>query len=191
LAAFAAMSAVSARYALLAWMGEIEPALMTWLLFLVGSSLSFWTHRSFGKGGIVTNIGNIKDLFGEIIIISGICLAGFCGRNSLLLKFNAFEIVCFAVAGIIFVFWRLSRKHASSHVALQALMTVAYLPTFRKLYLADQNTESFGVWSFILATESTSLFLAIRGKDRLAIFYTSRAFALVLVVVLMMIRLEI
>jgi hypothetical protein len=172
------------RYVYLIVQKEIHPALATWVLFCVAVSLSFRTYWSSKKHSIVGNVGNFVDLILVWIILVGIFLFG--ENNSFL--FRPFEIGCLVASGIILLFWVLSKKHLLSNLLLQVIMTVAYFPTIYNLWYATKNTESFSVWCVWLVGGLASLVIAVLKKDTLGIVYSSRAFVLVLIILILMLR---
>ena len=172
------------RYVYLVAQKEIYPALTTWILFCVAVSLSFRTYWSSRKHSIVGNLANFVDLILVWIILVGILLFG----QNVNLIFRPFEIWCLISSGIVLLFWILSKKHLLSNLLLQVIMTVAYFPTIYNLWYATNNTESFSVWCVWLIGGFTSLIIAILKKDTLGIVYSSRAFVLVSIILILMLR---
>ena len=58
-------------------------------------------------------------------------------------------------------------------------MTIAYLPLFYKLYIAERNTESFPPWTVSLVTAMFGIAAGVLEKNALATVYASRAFSMV------------
>lgn len=172
------------RYIMLIKQGEIKPALATWTIFVVSVILSFQTYWSTGKKSIIANIANATDVVAVIGIFTSILIFG---KGNL--TFNLFEIYCLAASFGILIFWKTSKKHTLSNILLQVIMTVAYLPTFYRLWFATTNTESFLVWSIWIIGTSASLITSILYKDTLGILYASRAFVLTAIVIALMVRL--
>lgn len=170
---------MSIRYIWLTIQKEIEPVFTTWLLFCVGASLSYWTYWSSKKHSIAGNLGNAVDLIMTWMILIGIT---FWGTKNF--DFNNLEIYCLISCLIIFVFWKLSKKHFVSNISIQVIMTIAYLPTIQKLWEATHSTESLPYWGINLFGSLTFLTMGIIKKDLIGIIYSSRAFILVLLVII-------
>lgn len=171
-------------YVWLIMQNEIQPVLTTWILFCVAVSLSFRTYWSSKKHSVVGNIGNFIDLGVVWLILLSILLFG----KNINFAFNTFETCCLVASLGILLFWKLSKQHMLSNIALQVIITVAYFPTIYRLWYATQNTESFSVWSIWLIGVSASLATVILHKDTLGIIYSSRAFVLVLIIMILMLR---
>ncbi len=172
------------RYCWLTWHGDIHPVLTTWILFWVAVLLSFSTYWSSEKHSIIGNIGNAVDVVAVTTNLSCIVLLGRQTR----FRFTPTEIACLAACGIILVVWRLSRQHVVSNLALQVVMTVAYIPTIVQLWGASTNSESIVTWSLIWLAGVLSFIPAIIDRDRLAIAYATRATIMVTVLIGLMVR---
>lgn len=180
------MLIVGFRYSWLTWQGEIQPVLATWVLFLVAVGLSFMTYWSTTKHSVAGNIINVVDLFNVCLIMFSILVLG----KNIRLGFNLFEIGCLVASGTILIFWRLSRKHATSNMALQAIMTVAYFPMFYQLWHASRNTEQLGVWVLVWVASAIALIPATIDRDKLGFIYAMRSLSMVSVVLILMFRIN-
>lgn len=174
------------RYSWLTWHGQIQPVLATWVIFAVAASLSWWTYWSSPRHSVSNNMGNASDL----VIVWMILITIMVSRHSSRTSFNWFEIGCLTATGIILLFWRFSRRHTTSNLLLQVLMSVAYLPTLYQLWRATANTEPLVVWLGTWTASFLATVQAIRTKDRLALAYAGRALMFVTIVVLLIIRLD-
>lgn len=177
---------VDARYCWLVWRGDAAPVLATWLLFAVAVSLSFATYWASEKHSIVGNIGNAVDVVGVWAILLFVALLGKHVR----LGFSPFELGCLVASGLILLLWRASKLHATSNLALQVVMTVAYFPTIAQLWGATSSTEPLAFWTAIWVSAVLTLVPAIIDRDRLACAYAGRAVVMVSVLIALMLRIQ-
>ena len=180
------MGAVSIWYCYLSVTGKIEPVLSTWLLFFLASSLGLWTYINAGKSerSFAVNINNSAD-----VVFTGVILACL-----LYLKadagFTPFGVFCIGLAGAVFAYYLLRRNAAVANIAVNSVLTIAYFPTFERLWNANHNTESFGIWLTVWVAQVFALYNPLKARDLLAIIYASRAFVLVSSVLVLMFRLQ-
>ena len=100
-------------------------------------------------------------------------------------RFTRFDLGCLvAVLGIL-VFWAFTREHAAAHLAIQAILVIAYFPVVRRIWKTDRNTESFAPWIAMLLAAALAL---LSSKGVLATVYAARAVACTLLLLLLMAR---
>lgn len=174
------------RYSYLVAKEEIQPVLATWILLCVAISLSLWTYYSSKKRNLWSNVANISDFAVVWIILISIALCG----DEVNLTFSRFDMVCLIASILILSFWQISKRHATSNLITQGLMTIGYFPTLHELWNASENTEPFGAWIMFLIISVTALIPPIIDKDRLAMIYAIRAVTLVSLVLFCMLRIE-
>lgn len=177
---------MAARYATLTVRGEIQPVLASWLLFALATTLSLWTYLFTDKHSLVSNIGNAIDLVVVAVIICSILAYG----QNIRYKVNGFEWSCFIAATAIAVYWSVTRRHKATNLALQGILTLAYLPMLYHLWLASINTESITAWIIAWLACTSSFAAAKFGEDGLAMVYAGRAWLLVSATLILIIRLE-
>ena len=176
---------VDVRYCHLILSGAVHPTMATWIVFEIAVILSIATYLATKKHSLTDNIANTVDAIAtSIVFITIVC------KNGLVLRFNAFDMLCLCGAGAITLFWISCKKHTAANMATQVLLVVGYLPTIRTLWVSTANPESFAVWGTILIVSIVSLYPAARAKNRLAIVYATRAAASAVVVIALMIRIE-
>lgn len=165
--------------------GLVHPTLMTWLMFFFAVSLSFGTYVSSPKHNIWNNICNTIDL---ILVLAVTIIIIFWGQD-IRFSINIFEVMCILFSFFILIFWRITKSHIISNILLQVIMTIAYFPTFFQLYHSSQNSESFTYWSVALFAGISGLITGILGKDKLAILYSGRSVAMMVILIILMLRL--
>ncbi len=178
------MLIVGFRYSWLTWQGQIQPTLATWLLFFVATFLSFRTYWATEKHSFAGNIINTIDLFNVCLITFSILVLGKNTR----MGFNAFELGCLIASGAILIFWKLSKLHVASNLALQVIMTVAYFPTLHHLWSALKNTEQLDVWIMVWVASVFALIPAFIDRDKLAFVYASRSLIMVSALLILILR---
>lgn len=177
-------TAQSIYYSYGVYTGDISPAFWTWAMFMLGTSFSFWSYWQTKDHSLLGNIGNSIDVLNVFTILLSIL---FLAKKADFVP-SAFDVSCIGAVMIIFAWWRVSSWHYAANLALQGVMTVAYFPTFFKLWNANHNTESFSAWSINLVVCVLALLAA---SDTLSRVYAARATILVSVVILLMTRIVI
>jgi hypothetical protein len=166
--------------------GNIKPILATWLLFVLATILSFITDfKQTGVHGLFADAYNIVDTFATLIIFVVIIFNKNTNK-----RFNKFERYCLAIVIIIFFVWFVSGQNILAHLAIQAILVVAYFPTLVHLWKAERNTESLSMWSFDSAASALGTVEPLRTMTLLPLVYGIRAVVSTLAVVILIIRLK-
>ena len=166
--------------------GNVKPVLATWVLFTLGVLLSFATNfAETGGSGILANFFNLADSF-AVLIILGVVLTRRDTRRS----FNVFERWCIGAALIVAFLWRVSGQNVLAHLAIQAIFTVAYIPTLKHLWVSAKNTESFWMWFLNFVAEILGLIIPIQTLSFLPIVYATRALICTSMVMVCIVRVE-
>ena len=166
------------------------PVLATWLLFGIATSLSLWMYLESKEHSWVANIGNVFD---PIMCWAAVLVLVYCSRQRwgrVVFDFDWVQIVCFILAGLIIAYWSQTNSAFLANLALQAVIVVGYVPTWRKLWLAAHNTEPVKVWLIFLFGSLVSLIPAWVGDNTLAKVYAVRATICTLILFFFMIRAE-
>jgi drug/metabolite transporter superfamily protein YnfA len=100
-------------------------------------------------------------------------------------RFTRFDFGCLGAVAAILVFWGFTRQHAAAHLAIQAILVIAYFPVVKRIWQAERNTESFAAWIGMLLAAALSL---LSSEGRLATVYSVRAVACTSLLLLLMIR---
>ncbi|MBN2094317.1 MAG: hypothetical protein JW740_03060 [Candidatus Zambryskibacteria bacterium] len=154
---------------------EINPALSTWIIFLLGTGLSLTTYIIAEKHDLRSGILNMTDTMAVIIALVAIILYG--NRN---MRFRPFErwYLCGVAAIVAYGLW--SGDAWGSNIFTQVLIAIGYLPTIQKLLTEKRNTESFTAWGCNNIASLIALYPAIVNGNSLAVMYASRSFVLTL-----------
>ena len=172
------------RYSYQIVVGEIDPVLTTWLIFFFATSLGLFTYLKSGREKTAAkNIGNTVDVF----FTASVSLV-LIWKQGFELKQGTFEISCFVLVALILLFYWVSRKAAAANLAVNALMVLAYTPTFVFLWGAKKNPESFLVWGVGCIIAALLCLHSIKKREWLPVVYTGRGVVLSIIVMLLMLR---
>jgi len=168
LAAVVAINAfILVRYVGLIRRKRIQPALAMWVFFTIAVVGSFVTYLSEGTFSPLDNILNTSDI--ALVATVSIFIWIWGDRSS---RFTRFDLGCLGAVAAILVFWGFTREHAAAHLAIQAILVIAYFPVVKRIWQADRNTESFAAWIGMLLAAALSL---LSSKGWLATVYAVRA----------------
>jgi hypothetical protein len=159
------------RYVWLIRHRKIQPALAMWVLFTIAVAGSLVTYLSEGAHGPLDNILNTSDMVLVVSVTVAILLFG--DKTS---RFTRFDLL---------VFWAFTREHAAAHLAIQAILVIAYFPVVRRIWKTDRNTESFAAWIAMLLAAALAL---LSSEGVLATVYAARAVACTSLLLLLMAR---
>lgn len=164
--------------------GTAKPVLATWLFFSVATAISFFANYHItGSKGIAANFFNLIDSVSVITIFFFILF-----RKDTRKTFDRFEKYCIgAVIGILIV-WLLSGKDFMTHVAVQLILVVAYLPSLYKLWKSRDDSEPLGTWLFDFFASVLSIIIPIRNLDTLPIIYGIRSTISTLLMTILILR---
>ncbi|MCX6713392.1 MAG: hypothetical protein NTY66_04265 [Candidatus Vogelbacteria bacterium] len=180
-------------YCLQAAWGRIAPTLSTWLIFLVATILQILTYKWASKEhGWFTNVYAITD---TIAVGITVLLIFFFGKK-VKRRFRRIDVRCLRGAGAVWLVWGfgmavLPNSSLICNFAIQAIMVLAYFPTWGKLWRAKQKTEPYSVWVVNEFTALLGLSLVLPKHDWISIVYSVRAIVSVLIVLLLLFRLDI
>lgn len=179
------MAGTNIWYVYLIISGVIHPTLMTWVMFCIAVFLSFATYWSSKKHSFLDNICNTVDLISVVVITTSII---FFGKN-IRFSVNAFEIICIVLSLVILFFWRMTKKHETSNMFLQVVMSIAYFPMFYQLYNSSTSSESLTTWSILWVASIFGVLTGYFGKDKLAIIYSGRSLIMISILIMLIFRL--
>lgn len=167
--------------------GKVKPVLATWLFFVLATILSFVTNfKQTGVSGLFADAFNIVDTFATLIIFLVIIFNKNTNKS-----FNKFEKGCLTAVFIIFLVWLISGQNILAHLAIQAILIIAYLPTLIHLWKSEKNTESLSMWSFDSTASALGTIEPLRTMALLPLVYGIRAVISTLAVIVLIIRLKI
>ncbi len=159
---------------------KIQPALAMWVFFTIAVAGSLITYLSEGSFSPLDNILNTSDMVLVGFVTLAILVTG--DKTS---RFTRFDLGCLAAVTAILVFWLFTRQHAAAHLAIQAILVIAYLPVVRRIWKTDRNTEPFAPWIGMLLAAALAL---LSSKGELATVYAVRAIACTSLLLLLMAR---
>ena len=166
--------------------GTVKPVLATWLFLSLAVSISFFTdfHKT-GIVGISANFFNLVDSF-SVITIFIIVLFKKDTRKS----FTSFEKWCVGFVTLILISWLITASDVLTHLAIQVILVVAYLPSLAKLWKAKENTEALGTWIFDCIASILGLIIPILQGDILPIIYGVRSVISTILMVIFILRIK-
>jgi len=179
------MAGTNIWYVYLIINGVIHPTLITWVMFCIAVFLSFATYWSSKKHSFLDNICNTVDLISVIVITASII---FFGKN-VRFNVNAFEAICILLSLVILFFWRMTKKHETSNIFLQVVMSIAYFPMFYQLYNSSTSSESLVTWGILWFASISGVLTGLFGKDKLAVIYSGRSLVMISILIILIIRL--
>jgi 4-hydroxybenzoate polyprenyltransferase len=159
---------------------RIQPALAMWVFFTIAVVGSFVTYLSESAFSPLDNILNTSD----IVLVASVSVAilFFGDKTS---RFTRFDLGCLGAVALILIFWGFTRQHAAAHLAIQAILVIAYFPVVKRIWRADRNTESFAAWIGMLLAAALSL---LSSQGWLATVYAVRAIVCTGSLLLLMLR---
>ncbi|OGH75760.1 MAG: hypothetical protein A3A89_04860 [Candidatus Magasanikbacteria bacterium RIFCSPLOWO2_01_FULL_33_34] len=164
---------------------KITPTLSTWIIFFLGTTLSFITYLIAEKHDLSSGILNTIDIANVIIVITAIIIFG---KHTI--HFNSFEKWYLGGVGFIIFYGFVSGNAWSSNIFTQILLCIGYAPTFHILLKNKINTESFTAWGINLVVSILALYPAIVEGNLLASLYAIRATILISTLIIIMIYCE-
>jgi hypothetical protein len=146
---------------------KVQPALAMWVFFTIAVVGSLVTYLSQGGHGPLDNILNTSDIV--LVSLVSVAILLFADKTS---RFARFDLACLGAVAAVLIFWGFTREHAAAHLAIQAILVIAYFPVVKRIWQADKNTESFVTWIGMLLAAALSL---LSSKGWLATVYAVRA----------------
>lgn len=174
---------INIHYVRLTLMKKIKPSLAMWLFFLIAVVGSLFSYLLEGDFTPWDNILNTSDI---LLCLSMVVVIALFGDN--FMKFNKSDYLCLLAVVFILIYWFFSKRHFNTHLSLQVIQALAYIPVFQRMLKSKRNSESFSVWILVLLISIISLFTA---KGTLAYVYSIRAIVCVSLLLLLMFYLEI
>lgn len=151
--------------------GAVAPALATWLIFGIASTLSLVSYLKTPRtnNSFFANIANRLDPVATWVVVAFILFSSKSDKS-----LHAFDYVCLAFAAIVVGIWAMSGSAKIANVLAQSIIFAGYFPTYAKMIGERRNTESFVMWGLNLAIVSLFLIPPIRHRDKLGILYAGR-----------------
>ncbi len=178
---------VGVRYCIRLLRGEISPRIATWLIFEVGVAMSLASYLAGNDHSLTKAALNAADC----IQVSVILLALLIGQKGNKIQFTRSELLSLWVSGVATAAWMVTKTGWIGFVGFQAVMSVAYLPTFESLWHWKPGAppEPMEKWGINIIIALMGLLVDVTGRhDYLAMVYPLRALILCVLVVVLILR---
>jgi len=164
---------------------QVLPTLSTWIILVVATSLNVVSYLVATRVDIISGVLGLTDaLVCWFILIITVISAG------LKMQFQTFEKYYLTGAGVIVLFWIVSRSAFITNLLMQLLITIGCSSTIQSLLYANENHESFIFWGLVLVAASLSLYPATVDGNLLAVIYSIRSIIVLCVILSLMLRLH-
>jgi hypothetical protein len=164
---------------------QVLPTLSTWIILVVATSLNVASYLVATRVDVISGVLGLTDaLVCWFILIVTVISAGFK------MQFQTFEKYYLTGAGVIILFWIVSRSAFITNLLMQFLITIGCSSTIQSLLYANENHESFIFWGLVLVAASLSLYPAAVNGNLLAVIYSIRSIVILCVILSLMLRLH-
>jgi hypothetical protein len=164
---------------------QVLPTLSTWIILGVATSLNVASYLVATRVDVISGVLGLTDaLVCWFILIVTVISAG------LKMQFQTFEKYYLTGAGVIVLFWIVSRNAFITNLLMQFLITIGCSSTIQSLLYANENHESFIFWGLVLVAASLSLYPAAVDGNLLAVIYSIRSIVILCVILSLMLRLH-
>lgn len=164
---------------------QVLPTLSTWIILVVATSLNVASYLVATRVDVISGVLGLTDaLVCWFILIIIVISAGFK------MQFQTFEKYYLTGAGVIVLFWIVSRSAFITNLLMQLLITIGCFSTIQSLLYANENHESFIFWGLVLVAASLSLYPAAVDGNLLAVIYSIRSIVILCVILSLMLRLH-
>ena len=164
---------------------QVLPTLSTWIILVVATSLNVASYLVATRVDVISGVLGLTDaLVCWFILIVTVISAG------LKMQFQTFEKYYLTGAGVIVLFWIVSRSAFITNLLMQLLITIGCTSTIQSLLYANENHESFIFWGLVLVAASLSLYPATVDGNLLAVIYSIRSIIVLCVILSLMLRLH-
>jgi hypothetical protein len=164
---------------------QVLPTLSTWIILGVATSLNVASYLVATRVDVISGVLGLTDaLVCWFILIVTVISAG------LKMQFQTFEKYYLTGAGVIVLFWIVSRNAFITNLLMQFLITIGCSSTIQSLLYANENHESFIFWGLVLVAASLSLYPAAVDGNLLAVIYSIRGIVILCVILSLMLRLH-
>lgn len=173
---------IGVRYCYLTYHKKIQPSLAMWTFFTTAVAMSLATYMAEGDFSLWDNILNTTDLL--LVGTISVFILIFGEKSA---RFDRFDTFCLAAVAVIAVFWFTTQTHILSHMLIESIMLIAYIPVIRRLWKSKENTEPYSVWILLMIAPVFSL---LSSKGLLATIYAVRAILSTGILMLLMLRID-
>ncbi|MBI2048186.1 MAG: hypothetical protein HYT27_03525 [Parcubacteria group bacterium] len=170
-------------YGRLIYKKKIEPALSSWLIWMLATGLSLITYTIAENDDLKTGIFNTAD-FMSIVVIVSIILEW--GNRSMFKKTFSWQKYYLVGASLIIIYGLTTGDAWKSNILTQALIALGYCPTIHNMFVQKRNTESFAAWGLLLAAALLAFVPALIDGNTLAALYVFRAAVMIGIILAVM-----
>lgn len=161
------------------------PALSTWIIMFIGTSISLVTYLLNSNWNFEGGILNLVDVLITILIISATLLF-----SPAKLAFRPFEKKYLLISTLIIMFWTITQNTLYTNLLIQVLLLISYFPTIQKLVNEKKNTESFPAWIIAFTAGILAMLPAIQSGNILPIIYVGRTLLMQGIIIFLMFHYE-
>lgn len=152
-------------YAIIAYREKNTPSPTTWLLFFLATTLSLITYTNGENHNLIANIGNVSDPLttGAALIV----VIKMSRWNDWKEKKDLVVLLCLLATAVIFLFWVKTSEHDAANLAAQSIISIAYVPTLRKVWKSDKDGEPLRAWGMLWLGCAASAYPAFASNGNL------------------------
>lgn len=166
--------------------GTVKPVLATRIFFLLALVLSALTDfKQTGVNGLLANAFNLIDTITTFVIFIFTILHKDTRKS-----FTEFEKICLGLIILVFIGWVASENNILTHLLVQVILIIAYLPTVIQLWKSPINTESLSAWCLDLFASILGIIEPLRIRDLLPLVYGIRSIVSTFIVIVLILRIK-
>lgn len=169
------------RYAYLLRQKRISPTPAMWVMFTTGVVLSLLTYAFAEQHDFRSGILNTIDVAGCGATLILVLIWGARGE-----RFDKFERRYLGAAGLVVLYWIISKDPLTSNICTQLLIGAGYIPAIRKMRRVKKNTEPFFSWIIMLLAALAALYPSLADGNALAAAYVCRTIITVSLMLIIM-----
>ena len=183
------MTIAAVDYIRCAWKGISDPVPATWILIVVGMTLSLWMYWVSPQKSWTANIGVVSAFANTSAILVGVIVASI-KHHTFIIAFNKTQKWCLAGGGGVVVFWFFTDQPLASYILVQTIILIGYIATAKRLWKAERCTEPIFVWSAVLLGSLTALYPAWAKSDLFAWIFLARAIPCTIFLIYLIMRVQ-
>ena len=167
------MLIASIDYVRRAWIKETTPVPATWILMMVFMGLSFWMYWVSPRKSWTANIGVTAGIVNVTIILAGVIVTNI-RYKTLKIAFDRVQKQCLLGGACVVVFWVIIRQPLIAYTLVQGVALFAYYATAKRLWRAEEITESLFLWITVLLATLVALYPAWFKDDPFSWIYLGK-----------------
>jgi len=171
--------------------GSINPTVPSWGIITVAVTVVY--SAFVAKQRRLVDPGNVSNTADIVLVWTMFPMVLVWGQGDNM-AWKLRDLLCALAAIAVIVYWAKNwtkkGNHTRAHLAMQGVMTLAFLPLFNNLWQADANPESFLYWRLVLFAEAIGVLVARKHESVLPAVYCARATLMALITLALMLRIE-